>query len=710
MKLFHSYTEIENRHTHIPQGIVIIQVGNFYEILNENKAISLNRSIDLKLRKCHYCPNEIVGFNIIGSESWFEKIVNLGFIIILVQEIEQNLEERRKKTAKMRHVTQIISISTFYQTPLIIMDTLTFSLRKIDILHKKKLSVKPKKQFNNLNHMLGELAKILLSQDTGMEIFIENEADTTHILKRLKEIHEIVFIRHITTPVLSSICKIFDIKENNLTSTAYIADDEPVSNTDMLVDSTTLHHLRIHQIKKFLSLKCKTKDAKFILAFMIANPSTNLEYFQTMSRFRGNLNKLTSIPWSRQCSIFSFLKEINKQNEASEKNIMNTIKQTEIIRQWIETIEYNEDLQTLVQVCSNQYKDNFNVPDIINENNCVELIVSLKNILRKKKNFNPVVLMQHWKQHVLKNLNSCTQELNKNDVFSTDAKTRFLIKTKSGYERHERTDEFEDMYETELMTHNRLIQESFDKILAQVSSYHINQFKTIAYIVGIIDILTHVKLLSYADIHIPTSTYSQLEFKGLCRPNFMKTDITNEMNFSLKNNIIRGSNGSGKTTFARAIALNIYLSHCGLPVSASQMSMQIFDTICLRFGAADNFKKNLSSFENECTHMREILQSITSSSFVAIDEFGMVCESNIGRQLCLHVLRKLHKIGCLNIFLTHYNNLQADLPFAVRNLTMGRIPYSFKIQENTDVTASSDALIILKKIGLPIDIIIQNQL
>ncbi|ORD97331.1 hypothetical protein A0H76_2994, partial [Hepatospora eriocheir] len=52
----------------------------------------------------------------------------------------------------------------------------------------------------------------------------------------------------------------------------------------------------------------------------------------------------------------------------------------------------------------------------------------------------------------------------------------------------------------------------------------------------------------------------------------------------------------GKSTFLRAICLNIILAQMGLNVSCTEMKLPIFDKIFTRIGASDSLAKGESTF------------------------------------------------------------------------------------------------------------------
>lgn len=686
MKLFDTYKQIQIKYSDIPNGLVVIQVGNFYEILDKEHSIDLNQQLGLKLRKCGYCAHNIIGFNLKGCELWFKRIVEKGFIIILVDE-NPHEDQRRKKVVITRSVSRIITPSFFYHIPHIIMDTDLLTLRLV-IKNEKQTIVKPISTFNNINQMVGAITKMILAGNACIEIFTDDN-DTCSIEKRLQESGTVpIFIRKVNKPVLSSLLHIID--RNKSLGNPVIADDEPTVQMDVTVDSTSFYNLRIHEVKKHMLKQCRTSDGKHVLGLMLANPSTDIKYLQNLEKFREAVST-NNIPWTRTSVMFNFINLINRTIESSKSNIMNVIKELENIHKWVLVLLTTPYNMTIVSQILPQLKDVFTPTTTPSMDFYTRIISELKIVIREQDSFNPIPLMNHWKNVLKLTGHKATNESNTN---------RFLIKTCSGYKRHDKTDEFEDMYASEYMIHKKKIQDDFDNVLTRLRES--NEIKTLAYFIGISDIYTHVNNGGFATIN---DSCKSIKFTNLCRPTHKVHDVTNDAEILTKCNIIRGSNGSGKSTFARAIALNVYLAQCGLSVSASYLSMPIFDAICLRFGAADDFKQNLSSFENECKHMSEILENSTSNTLTLIDELAMVCGENIGQHICQHVLRKLQELGCIHFFLTHYKDIERDLFFPIQQWTMGGVPYKFKFLKNKDSLQGSESLSVLRLVGIPDDII-----
>ncbi len=124
--------------------------------------------------------------------------------------------------------------------------------------------------------------------------------------------------------------------------------------------------------------------------------------------------------------------------------------------------------------------------------------------------------------------------------------------------------------------------------------------------------------------------------------------------------VLYGHNGSGKSTYMKAVGINLLLAHCGLPVFASAFRTPVRDAIHLRFGSNDSLAEGKSSFDVEMEHAHHIVTTATSRSAVFCDELGCSCDVPSGEKICHWYLDRFKDIGCFLIFATHFDIAQAE--------------------------------------------------
>ena len=130
------------------------------------------------------------------------------------------------------------------------------------------------------------------------------------------------------------------------------------------------------------------------------------------------------------------------------------------------------------------------------------------------------------------------------------------------------------------------------------------------------------------------------------------------MNESQRGIIITGPNMGGKSTFMRALALNLILAHVGSMVAAEKFTLPPFDGLYARMGADDDIMRGQSTFMVEMEEMAWILRHATSDSLVLLDELGRGTSTFDGMAIARAVLERLGTEDApWVLFATHYHEL-----------------------------------------------------
>lgn len=106
------------------------------------------------------------------------------------------------------------------------------------------------------------------------------------------------------------------------------------------------------------------------------------------------------------------------------------------------------------------------------------------------------------------------------------------------------------------------------------------------------------------------------EMSSPCIPN--DTYAYNGTNFQ----IVTGPNMSGKSTYLRQVALLNILAHIGCYVPAEYASFRVMKQLMSRLSNDDSIATNSSTFMTEMRDMSFILQNISESTLVIVDELG----------------------------------------------------------------------------------------
>lgn len=136
----------------------------------------------------------------------------------------------------------------------------------------------------------------------------------------------------------------------------------------------------------------------------------------------------------------------------------------------------------------------------------------------------------------------------------------------------------------------------------------------------------------------------------------MNQRVANDFNMGCPEKLflITGSNMSGKTTFLRAIGMNLVLAQAGLPVAADYFEfspMHIFSSIRI----SDSLSENTSYFMAELKKLQSLKKGVAASqaSIVLIDEILRGTNSEDKYHGSAEFVKVLMSLNCLSLFATH---------------------------------------------------------
>lgn len=124
--------------------------------------------------------------------------------------------------------------------------------------------------------------------------------------------------------------------------------------------------------------------------------------------------------------------------------------------------------------------------------------------------------------------------------------------------------------------------------------------------------------------------------------------------------IVTGPNMSGKSALLRQTALIVIMAQMGSFVPAESVTMGVVDKIFTRVGASDNIAKGESTFMTEMTETASIMNNLSSSSLILMDEIGRGTSTYDGISIAWSIVEYLHgheKFRPKTLFATHYHEL-----------------------------------------------------
>lgn len=133
-----------------------------------------------------------------------------------------------------------------------------------------------------------------------------------------------------------------------------------------------------------------------------------------------------------------------------------------------------------------------------------------------------------------------------------------------------------------------------------------------------------------------------------CYHPLLEKSIANNFNFKEGTTLcfLTGSNMSGKSTFLKTIAINVYLSHLGFPVPAGSLKISIVNGLFTTINLSDNLNLGLSHFYAEVKRIKDISNEIKSTKniFVVFDELFRGTNVKDAYDATLMVVKSLSQI------------------------------------------------------------------
>ncbi len=203
----------------------------------------------------------------------------------------------------------------------------------------------------------------------------------------------------------------------------------------------------------------------------------------------------------------------------------------------------------------------------------------------------------------------------------------------------------------------------FQEVCKKIINYQ-NNIQEIARYVGTLDEIYSFACISNQNNYcMPEHNYSdKLQFNNLRHPliELQTTFVPNDCNLNEENRtmIITGPNMAGKSSYMRSVCIALILGHAGCFVPASYANIGNIDAIFSRVGASDDITHGQSTFLVEMTEVAYILNNVTNSSIVILDEIGRGTSTYDGISIAWSVAEHLHNnIKCKTLLATHYHIL-----------------------------------------------------
>jgi DNA mismatch repair protein MutS2 len=129
--------------------------------------------------------------------------------------------------------------------------------------------------------------------------------------------------------------------------------------------------------------------------------------------------------------------------------------------------------------------------------------------------------------------------------------------------------------------------------------------------------------------------------------------ITLELDETHRTLLISGPNTGGKTVSMKTVGLLVLMAHAGLPVPAEDAEFPLFEQVLADIGDQQSIQESLSSFSAHIAHVSEMLQAVTPSTLVLLDELGRATDPEEGGALGVSILETFRANGAFTLASTH---------------------------------------------------------
>ncbi|MDI3525265.1 MAG: mismatch repair protein MutS2 [Candidatus Atribacteria bacterium] len=174
--------------------------------------------------------------------------------------------------------------------------------------------------------------------------------------------------------------------------------------------------------------------------------------------------------------------------------------------------------------------------------------------------------------------------------------------------------------------------------------------------------------------------------------------------------VVSGPNAGGKTVLIKALAMNVYLTHCGIPPALGEGSViPLLEEIYVDIGDHQNLENNLSTFTSRMSKLKEAISQLKPDSLFLIDEIGSGTDPEEGSALGVALLEFLAEKGVLCVATTHLPKIKFafDKNQKIKSASLEFDPVTLRptFKLKTGKVGSSFGIKVAELIGMPEEII-----
>jgi len=174
--------------------------------------------------------------------------------------------------------------------------------------------------------------------------------------------------------------------------------------------------------------------------------------------------------------------------------------------------------------------------------------------------------------------------------------------------------------------------------------------------------------------------------------------------------VITGPNTGGKTATLKTFGLAAVMAKVGMFIPAREpVELPWFDLILADIGDEQSLQQNLSTFSGHIRRIGKILELITPTSLVLLDEVGAGTDPSEGSAIATALLEHLANSANLTVATTHFGELKTlkyqNPQFENASVEFDDVQLAPTYKLLWGIPGRSNALAIARRLGLPENII-----